>query len=60
MTQIEHARDKIRETMGHTEEKAEAKGQELKGEAAQRAQQGKGKTEKTFNEAKEKANEAMG
>ena len=46
--------------MGHTEQKAEAKGQELKGEAAQRAQQGKGKTEKTFNEAKEKANEAMG
>ena len=60
LTGVEHAKDKIRETMGHTEQKAEAKGQELKGEAAQRAEQGKGKTEKTFNEAKEKASEAMG
>ena len=46
--------------MGSTEQKAEAKGQELKGEAAKRAEQGKGKTEKAFNEAKEKASEATG
>lgn len=57
---IEHARDKIMDTVGSSTHEAEAKSEKMKGEASKVAQEGKGRAEKAFGETKEKGKEAMG
>ncbi|KAJ5103672.1 hypothetical protein N7532_004201 [Penicillium argentinense] len=56
----EQAKEKIKNAMGATSQDAQAKAQELKGDAAQYAGEGKGKAEHAAGKAKGKAEEAMG
>jgi hypothetical protein len=56
----EKAAHSIKETVGAGTQKAKAKGEEAKGDAAKVAGQGQGKAEEALGEAKGKTKEAMG
>lgn len=57
---VERARDALRNTVGITNHEAKAKAENMTGEAAEYAGQGKGKAEQAVGYGKERTQSAMG